>query len=264
MAESSSRLFRVNIARASAIVVALWWSAACAVHPPASAAPTAIPATGGWPKAYLDAIQDALDPQPREVVNNLVAIVATNPLLKWRNFGDGPRVLMATLGGYTSSMPAAPGSPYNTGSREIWVTAVPQLRDVCTKPGFSGSDLAMRLRQILGLTPNFPVIALVEIWVLPSQLFRPAADNSITGDSAGLTMPSATESWYRLWFNELRATQYYQSSKPSHDAYPWTQLGYTYDWGSENHQGLSEFVIRQQSAVYINGVTPYQRYCAGG
>jgi hypothetical protein len=223
----------------------------------------ASPAPGGWPRAYLDAIQDARDPQPREVVNNLVAIVPTNPVLKWRDFGDGPRVLVATLGGYSASMPTAPGSPYDTSSREMWVTAVPELRDVCTRPGFSSGVLAMRLRQVLGLTPNFPVIAFVEMWVLPSQLFRPAADNSITGNSAGLTMPPATESWYRLWFNELRATQYFQSSNPPHDAYPWTQLGYTYDWGSENHQGPSEFVIRPQSAVYINSVTPYQTYCTG-
>jgi hypothetical protein len=106
------------------------------------------------------------------------------------------------------------------------------------------------------------VTAFVEFWALPSQLFRPAADNEITDTTAGLAMPATTEPWYRAWFNQLRAQQYFQSTDPAHDAYPWTQLGYTYDWGSANHQGQSEFVIRQQSPVIVKETTPYQAYCS--
>ena len=121
----------------------------------------------------------------------------------------------------------------------------------------------MRLRQILGLTPTATVTAFVELWVAPAQMFRPAADNEVTDSTAGLTMPADTEPWYRLWFNTTRAAQYFQSQLPRHDAYPWTQLGYTYDWGNPGHpQGLSEFVIKKNSTVAINAIATYAAYCA--
>ncbi len=34
--------------------------------------------------------------------------------------------------------------------------------------------------------------------------------------------------------------------------YPWTRLGYTYDWGSSNQIGLSEFV---QDGKIVDGTT---------
>jgi hypothetical protein len=240
-----------------ALAACLALSAGCAGHRP----PAAAPAAGAWPQAYTDAIADALDPEPSEIATDLVAIVRSNPMLTWRAFPDGDRVLMVSLVGDTSFYPSAPGSPYNTGSHDIWVTAVPEMKNACTQPGFARGDLAMRLRQAIGLTPDDTVTAFVEFWVLPSQLFRPAADNEITDTTAGLVMPETTEPWYREWFNRLRASQYFQSADPAHNAYPWTQLGYTYDWGSERHEGQSEFVIRQQSNVMVGKISDYRTYC---
>ncbi len=233
--------------------------------PAATAPAVAPPATTAkaWPKIYTDAINDALNPEQSEVVNNLIPITQSNPLLVWKQFADGMRVLTVSLVGNASIFPTQPGAPFNTGAHDTWVTAVPEMRNACTQPGFSGGDLAMRLRQVVGLTPDATVTAFVEFWALPTQLFRPAADNDISDTTAGLIMPPGTELWYRTWFNQIRAQQYFQSTVPAHDAYPWTQLGYTYDWGTpEHHQGMSEFVIRQQSPVFVNGVTPYQAYCA--
>jgi len=246
------------------LVAGLALGLGCAAAPlPVTPAATPPPAgvAAAWPAAYSDAIRDALNPEPGEVVTNLIAIVPANPRLVWQQSPEGARVLVVSLVANPAFYPP-PGSPYNTGPRDVWVTAVPEMRDACTQPGFGRGDLAMRLRQVFGLTPNAELTAFVELWVLPSQLFRPAADNEITDTTAGLTMPAATEPWYRAWFNELRAKQYFQSSSPPHDAYPWTQLGYTHDWGSANHQGQSEFVIRQQSSVMVNGITPYQTYCS--
>jgi hypothetical protein len=121
----------------------------------------------------------------------------------------------------------------------------------------------MRLRQILGLTPTSTVTAFVEFWVTPAQIFRPAPDNEVTDTTAGLTMPADTEPWYRLWFNTTRAAQYFQSAEPKHDAYPWTQLGYTYDWGNPGRpRGVSEFVIKNNSTITVNAITAIAAYCA--
>jgi hypothetical protein len=231
--------------------------AACAHR----AAPATQAAPPPWPAAYAAAIEDALNPEPSEIATNLVAMTRTNPMLTWRQFPDGERVLVTSLVDETSYY-GKPGSTYHTGARDTWVTAVPEIRRLCTQPGFARGDLAMRLRQLIGLTPTFGVTAFVDFWALPSTLFRPAFDNEISDSTTGLNLPATTEPWYRQWFNELRSKQFFQSTTPRNDAYPWTMLGYTYDWGSTNHQGTSEFVVRQQATLIVEAITPFDRYCA--
>lgn len=36
--------------------------------------------------------------------------------------------------------------------------------------------------------------------------------------------------------------------------YPWTRLGYTYDWGSGSHVGMSEYVIPGGMTVQVKAV----------
>ena len=129
----------------------------------------------------------------------------------------------------------------------------------------TGESLRHRIRQLLGLIPDGRVEAAVEIWVRPADLFRPAPDPEVTDSTAGLAMPDSVPDWYRTWFNDLRATQYAESTVPPRRAYPWTQLGYTYDWGRTDrpHRGLSEFVVRTGSRVVVAGVTPVASYCHG-
>ncbi len=215
-----------------------------------------------WPSAYQDAIIDALNPEPDEIANNLTPILETNTNLIWETINGTPHLLMVSLVSNTSYYKDYVGKPYNTGNHDIWVSAVPELKKVCNMPGFGGDDKQMRLRQLLGLTPNAVVTAFVEFWVEPGQLFRPAADNEITDTSAGLSIPDNAATWYRKWFNELRAKQYYQCANPEHNAYPWTQLGYTYDLGnSESVQGLSEFVIKTNSEVIVKDIIMIDDYC---
>ena len=50
--------------------------------------------------------------------------------------------------------------------------------------------------------------------------------------------------------------------KPDKLPFPWTRLGYTYDWGeSENHIGLSEFVVRKGADIEIDSVSTVNDYC---
>ena len=185
---------------------------------------------------------------------------------------DKTHVLVVTLTGKTNYLKIDPAVAITTDD-DIWVTASPQLQDLCQSPDFANpthGDLNMRLRQILGLTPTARVINFVEFRVKPSDIFRPAPDNEITDTTAGLCLPESTTVDYREWFNTLRSHQYYQCNAPysqeptSNNAYPWTQLGYTYDWGNNDfpHQGLSEFVIRKGSEVYINSVVSTEAYCS--
>ena len=220
---------------------------------------------------YAKAVKDALNPEPGEVSRQLVPISLENGHLIWEAFDGKPYVLMVSwvsdASYYQHSLEKK--QPYNTGSYSIWVSAAPQVQKRCSWGGFGGQDLDLRLRQLLGLPPRDPEKDLekkdfVEFWVRPQDLFRPCPDNEVEDRSCGLDLPAKVPPQYRLWFNSLRARQYFQSSQPTqNEAYPWTQLGYTYDWSPTNrgHVGPSEFVIRQNSEVRIKGIVPTGKYC---
>jgi hypothetical protein len=60
---------------------------------------------------------------------------------------------------------------------------------------------------------------------------------------------------YTGWFNNRKQYIYtYPRNYPASSPYPWTRLGYTYDWGRPDHEGLSEFVAhgRKQSGAGIS------------
>jgi hypothetical protein len=43
--------------------------------------------------------------------------------------------------------------------------------------------------------------------------------------------------------------------------YPWTGLGYTYDWGSSNNVGLSEFIVDTGVQVVVRRKLTVEEYC---
>ncbi len=230
-------------------------------------APTAAPesaaaeAPSPLQEMYLESLEDALNPEPDEISHDLTAIYPGAPGLVWKEDGDG-MLLMASLvtRDYYSTYI---GKPYNTGKYTIWVTAAYQLKDFIVKnhPNLKGEALMMRLRQLNGLPPDVEKPFVVEFWVQPKDLFRPAPDNEIDDATAGLNLPTDATPAYRLWLNQLRAKSYVMDACET--GYPWTQLGYTYDWaGVDNGKevGLSEFVIRTNADVIIKSVTPTEEY----
>jgi hypothetical protein len=145
----------------------------------------------------------------------------------------------------------------------------------------------------LGLNPakSNPYEVLIEMWVDPKDLFRPAADPEISDHEAelptlvdgGLVFPAdlnaftmindkilyKEKAWqttpaipFREWYEQSALPEKYDIqdvNKPDDWPAPWTRLGYTYDWGNrDNHVGLSEFIIRlhpnQKSSTGLFGV----------
>lgn len=228
------------------------------------------------PQAYLDAVEDAKIAEPREIYRNLTPIVSYNSDLKW----DKSRVLVVA---WTSF----PGYADNLGKvmllpRDLWVTAAPDLQKFCkTYRSTSKTSLEYRLNQLLGLPPDSATTTryIVELWVEPRSLFRHSRDPNISDREAEVEfpVPNAFESIstsYQDWFTQQFKSRYSSSSDSSTTVvhYPWTQLGYTYDWGSQSdwqsldakrspHVGLSEFVIREWSQVSVNSTQSAKDYC---
>ncbi len=105
-------------------------------------------------------------------------------------------------------------------------------------------DAKLRIEQLLGIYNDSPNTTFAELWVRPHDLFRPSRDPDITTGSAGLDWPVplqtppgfAGAAAYVAWFTN-RAATIYTSAPP----YPWTQLGYTYDWYPANTSALRAF-----------------------
>jgi hypothetical protein len=116
-------------------------------------------------------------------------------------------------------------------------------------------NVTLRTLQLLGLPPNNANTYFVELWVSPQSLFRPTPDNDINDTVAQLAFPASATPEYKQWFNSNIIYSYFP------ERYPWTRLGYTYDWGNSNsHVGLSEFVLKQNSTVIVKSVTPTADY----
>lgn len=209
-------------------------------------------------QAYLQAVRDAATVEPQEISKNLTPIVETNTNLVWEGQPGSRRVLVLTWTSWNGYDDKVGQSIVTT--RETWVTAAPELKDFCTTYNSPQSNLTLRLEQLLGLPPANGKTKFVEMWVAPQDLFRPAPDPEISDQEAGLTFPQSkfltVSEAYVSWFNDLSSQSY------GENGYPWTRLGYTYDWGNPNSEvGLSEFVINTGATIEVDAVTSTEDYC---
>jgi hypothetical protein len=207
----------------------------------------------GFEKLYQNSVCDASHPSADKIYKNLFAITKNNPAITWKTIGGEDFILVVT---WVDSTYYPIGKENNTLNRIIWVTVVPELKYVCSKDGDS-----LRLVQRLGLPPNVKKKLFMEFWVRPADLYRPCPDNEITDRECQLCFPSNTDSAYKAWFNNLRYSSYYLYG--SYKQYPWTQLGYTYDWneGNPTHVGLSEFIVWTNKKFIVNAYYKTADYC---
>ncbi|HEY3277533.1 MAG TPA: hypothetical protein VGJ94_13010 [Syntrophorhabdaceae bacterium] len=213
--------------------------------------------------------------------NRLTPIVSDNGNLIWKDGVVGSKLLVAAYKYGTPENPpfntCQPGVPFPKDcpvSGSPWVTIVPELFDFFKTTPFS----TLRIEQLLGLPPNYGNNYIVEYWANPSDLFRPAPDPQITYQEGSITFPWESSHFlslntsndykvwddycvsssdpactcaagsqymdYKCWFQNRREWVYAYSLSSA--PYPWTGLGYTYDWGNrQTPVGLSEFVLNK-------------------
>ncbi len=231
---------------------------------------------------YLQAVEDARVATYDEISKNLVAIVKENDTqaLQWEGDAGKSRVLVITWTN-KSYYDDFVGKDYQLPEdANVWVTVAPELKNFIQE---HPQDITtLRIEQLLGLPPEGGKTKFIEMWVNPGDLFRPSPDPEITDHESELTFPTIVNrflafdnsahvveyDWdaqsdvsytYREWFRHRRQT-IYSGDYP----YPWTRLGYTYDWGNtSSHTGLSEFVILGNSTVGINSIISNDDYFQG-
>jgi hypothetical protein len=208
-------------------------------------------------KLYRSAIQTSMYPETNTVDTNLIDISRRNPNLIWKTINNEDYVLMLT---WKSKNFYGDSGAYNTGPYQIWVTAAPELKNRLRRE--QPQDTNLRLKQLLGLPPTATYNYFIEFWVKPADMFRPCPDKEINDKKCNLCF-NGTDSLnkaYIQWINDTRISRYYACGL--YNQYPWTQLGYTYDWNENNksHIGLCEFVIDTNKTIYVHKVYKTAEY----
>lgn len=213
----------------------------------------------GLRNEYHKSIISAMAPDSSKIFNKLISLDNDNNDLIWKNIAGEDYILMLSWKQNVSYYEPYVGFGfYNTGAYPIWVTSSPELlKRMKTE---TTEDMELRLKQLLGLPPNSEYSYFVEFWVKPEDMFRPCPDKEINDNKCELCFPAQTDSAHIAWINTNRIDRYYQCEL--YDKYPWTQLGYTYDWNplNKSHVGLSEFVIGSNKNIQVKAIYTTAKY----
>lgn len=279
---SSRAAATLSLAAVLPLAAALLLAAAGCASAPHGAAPAAVAGNDPW-KLYEEAVAAARVPLPEHVSRDLVPILAFTPGLSWD--ASGQKVLMATWTKAAYYDQRTPPYDYKIPDGvEVWLTAVPFLRQFCQRTGLAGQALTLRLAERLGLPPDAADDAFVEMWVDPHAFFRPCPDPEITDHECQVNLTAGPAAqppscpWSAALDGQLSGaftavtrahlewmcanwTKSYPPDQPR-KSYPWTALGYTYDWGGRDHRGESEFVALPNTEVIVQSITKTEDYCA--
>ena len=205
---------------------------------------------------YKQSMINSIRPDSSKIYNNLVQINDSNKNLIRKTINNEEYILVDTWKQNVSFYQK--DTIFNTGSYNIWVTTAPELKERIKLE--SPKDTNLRLLQLLGLPPTSTYSYFVEFWVRPVDLFRPCPDKEIWDGNCDLCFPEGTSQEHINWINENRISRYYQCDL--YNQYPWSQLGYTYDWNPKNksHVGLSEFIIGTGKTIYVNRIVTTSEY----
>lgn len=128
---------------------------------------------------------------------------------------------------------------------DVWVFTAAEIFEWGQKNGMA-EDMTLRMEQLIGLPPQDGNTHFSVLRVNPADLYRPSRDNEIDDTQAELTFPEDATEEYKEWF-ESNAEYSYQPHR-----YPWTGLGYTYDWADNGTEyGLSEFILKNGAEVTV-------------
>ncbi len=165
---------------------------------------------------------------------------------------------------------------YRMGSQrltqEVWTVESQEMKAHCPEIRIDQAP-ELRVSQLLGMPPDpqevHRHITVMKVPVdvyffaptthaLQGQIVRPCLSS---GDVSARTceLPSVSaqtsNSPYSRWIARIQEET---------NAYPWTGLGYTYDWSEANvsHVGLSEFILPEGSNVDVERSVSIAEFCA--
>ncbi len=190
---------------------------------------------------YAMAVKDATIAQEDEI-RPLVSLTKKDPLVTWDSQG---RVLLCTWHSYPDSYPK--GEVVTAQWGYIWTFTDKELASHA-KELKESKDAVMRLRQLISIAPDKTHSTVTGLWVDPSDVIRPAYQSDAARGDMFASFPEGQEldAQFKSWFDQNILDSYYYGS------YPWTRLGYTYDWANNGKvYGLTEFLVKKGAQAEV-------------
>ena len=151
---------------------------------------------------------------------------------------------------------------------ELWVTLDNHVQQRCQ--AFPKQALNLRIQQLLGLPPQQSDVDrfFVVLTVDAKDVFRPCANGDLDQVQCEASFPDSTTEAHKAWYAGQTALAYQEKG------YPWTRLGYTYDWSGYSRAeaksgsaaelsevGVNEFVIHRNAKVRVESILSTEEYC---
>ncbi|MGM9970892.1 MAG: hypothetical protein ACI35W_00610 [Anaeroplasmataceae bacterium] len=190
---------------------------------------------------YSEAVQDALLAKESEI-RELVTLTADDERV---SFNEDGKVLLLTFHKYPSSY--VEGETSVTGSWYMWTVTDGEIIDWYAENQYSSTIFADKLKQVLGMPISSSNTYISAVWVDISDVIRPAYQTDPTKQLTASDLDGSALGEYENWFNSNIISSYCSTW----GQYPWTRLGYTYNWGADDAYGLSEFVILPGSEIKV-------------
>lgn len=193
-------------------------------------------------KLYALAVEDAKQADKNEILP-LVTLTPDSDMVTWN--ADGTKVLLLSWHKYPDSYIA--GESFICTDGEIWTFTDREILSWYDENSEGVDDWELRLEQLIGLPASSEYTNVSAFWVDIDELIRPAYQTDVTKQMSSDLLDGSALGTYKEWFYD-NAEYSYSESTP----YPWTRLGYTYDWAdSDDEYGLSEFLILADSVIEV-------------
>lgn len=204
------------------------------------------------------AVADAQIGNDAEISRDLLAMTGAQAGLEWSGTPGDSLVKVITLAEYSGYDAEAVGTTA-PAPIPIWVTVPTQLQTLVAERGLTIDSFATGIREIMGFPPDKNIDRVAELWVDPDTLFRPAADPDVTDHETTLGFPMAGG---EVLAPEAHQAWYHGNGENTWPwGYPWTRLGYTYDWGNDAGEiGASEFVLGVGQSYTLAGVASFDDF----
>lgn len=139
---------------------------------------------------------------------------------------------------------------------EVWVTLGQEVQHRCQT--YPASTRDQHLQRLLGLPEKSEQRGFVVLRVNTADVFRPCADPSLLKTHCTAEFPEGISSEHQRWYARKVAASYWTP-----EGYPWTRLGYTYNWqAGASEVGPAEFVIKKGATVQVLDVIRTETYCS--
>lgn len=194
----------------------------------------------GNAELYAAAMRDSMTIEDDEMFP-LVEISEDSELCSWNEDGQ---VLMLTHHSYPGSYIA--GEEYTLKYGSVWTFTDQEIIRWYEDNKDGVTDWVLRFEQLIGLPEGSAYTHFSAMWVDPDDIIRPGYAWELSDTESAASFVKTPSDEYKAWFDSNIIGSYYDS------AYPWTRLGYTYDWAAGSGEyGLSEFLVRKDAVTQV-------------